>query len=130
MRDRGHGKRLRRTPDTFRGTEDPAGVSGHLRGLAQNHGAGRLALSRESEICPPTFGSIPARPRPLDLESIRSGRVCEDLPLRLEVSPQFDHRGVVLSSDIFLQLRQVHAVGISELLRVINDEGHQRLPQV
>lgn len=27
--------RLRRTPDTFRGTEDPAGVSGHLRGLGR-----------------------------------------------------------------------------------------------
>ena len=79
---------------------------------------------------PPTFGSIPAGPRPLDLESIRSGRVSEDLPLRLKVPPQFDDRGVVLSSDIFLQFRQVHAVGISDLLRVINDEGHQRLPQV
>jgi hypothetical protein len=43
VRDRGHGGRLRRTSDTFPATEDPAGVSGHLRGVVRmmKHAIGR-----------------------------------------------------------------------------------------
>jgi hypothetical protein len=47
-------RRLRRTSDTFRGTEDPAGVSGHLRGLGRilEHAVGRCPRNRDFKVVP------------------------------------------------------------------------------
>ena len=123
-------QRLRRTPDTFRGTKDPSGLLGSPVGSGQNHGARRPALSGNPESAT-TFGSTPARPR-LPSTWNRSAQAASVKICRCasRCRREFDDRGVVLSGDIFLQFRQVHAVSLSELLRVINDEGHQRLPQV
>lgn len=54
MRDRGHGGRLRRTSDTFWETEDPAGVSGHLRGLGRilEYAVGRCPRNRDFKVVP------------------------------------------------------------------------------
>lgn len=70
MRDLSHGQKA--TPDArqFRGTEDPAGVSGHLRGLGRIilH-AGRLC--RGNPKSPRSDPSLPARARlALDIEVV------------------------------------------------------------
>lgn len=62
-------RKLRRTLDTFRGTEDPAGVSGHLRGL------GRI-MEQVGSLCPGSEIS--------GLGSVRGGRTTVP-PSNLEV---------------------------------------------
>lgn len=64
-------RRLRRTPDTPRGTEDPAGVSGHLRGLARimEH-AGRLCPGKSQSRLSDPFRPAGLRRPALDVEVV------------------------------------------------------------